>query len=199
MTGTAAAAPITFEGFGGNTIFGDEITGNGLQIATSDGYNFTSSGDHFHFGNGLGGVPVNGTSILLQDRNYVINMVKAGGGAFDLLSGDFGEDVSFGLPATTIRVTGTFSAGGTITQDVVLDGNSALFQNVALPGFTNLVSVTFDGIGNPSTDVVANGFTLDNLNVQDANVVPEPASIISLGIGAVCAFGAVRRRKTAAA
>ena len=61
----AAAALVTFSGFGSDTIIGDEFTGNGLAIGTSSGLKFTSSGDHFHIGSGLGGVPSNGTSILL--------------------------------------------------------------------------------------------------------------------------------------
>jgi hypothetical protein len=173
----AMAQVVTFEGFGANTIFGDELTGNGLNVATSNGFNFTSSGDHFHFGNGLFGVPSNGTSILLQDRSYTINMSRVGGAPFNLISADMGEDVSFSLPATRVDVTGFFSGGGSISTQVLLDGNSNLFQNALFPGFNNLSSATFRGAGNQSLAIEANGFSMDNVLTS---AVPEPTCILLL-------------------
>jgi hypothetical protein len=181
----APAAVVTFEGFGGNTIIGDESTSNGLGVATSDGFQFTSSGDHFHFGNALIGVPSNGTSILLEDRNYTITMTRVGGGAFNLLSADIGEDVSFSLPATRIDVTGFFIGGGSISTQNPLDGNSSAFQLATFPGFNNVTSVTFHGAGNVSTSINGNGFSLDNIQISN---VPEPASVLLMA-STVAALG----------
>jgi hypothetical protein len=185
----SAPARVTFEGFGANRIFGNEIVGDGLEVGTSDGFDFTSSGDHFHFGNGLVSVPSNGTSILLEDRNYLITMTKVGGGLFNLLSADLGEDNGINLSATSIVVTGFFGAGGSITATFTLDGNGSSFQNVAFAGFTNLNRVTFDGIGNPNTSELANVFTLDNINV------PEPVTATLLPAGLLALRGLRRPKK----
>jgi MYXO-CTERM domain-containing protein len=185
VSGTAAT--VTFEGFGGNS----QLSGP----TDSDGYTFSSSVSHFHFGNGLVGVPSNGTSILLQDRNATITMTQVGGGAFDLLGADFGEDVSFSASATSIRVIGFFVGGGSTSFDVALDGNSSLFETVLLSGFTNLSSATFTGLGG-SQEPNANGFTLDNIQAQ-ASAVPEPSSVALALIGlAALTAGRLRRRSS---
>ena len=40
------------------------------------------------------------------------------------------------------------------------------FQHASFVGYSNLLSVTFRGTGNPSTSPSANGFTLDNIGVK---------------------------------
>lgn len=188
------ATSITFEGFGGNTIFGNEITGDGLEVATLNGFNFVSSGDHFHIGSGLGSVPSNGTSILLQDRNYSISMSQSSGEPFSLLSADLGENTSYDASAIDIVIQGFFSGGGSITTTYTLDGNSSLFENVFFTGFSDLSYVVFDGTGNGDGDYLVNGFTLDNLVVTSP--IPEPSTFLLLGGGmATLAFYARRKKK----
>jgi hypothetical protein len=191
----AEAAVIAFEGFGATTLFGDENVGNGLAVATSDGFNFVSSGDHFHIGSAPGGAPSNGTGVLLQDRSYSITMSKVGGGVFSLLSADLGEDISSGAGASamSVIVTGFFSGGGSIVQEVALDGDVTSFQNELFVGFTNLTSVVFRGVGFGGPG--ANGFSLDNIEVAEGVVaVAEPGTLALLGLGLV-GIAASHRRK----
>ena len=132
--------------------FGDEDVSNGLEIGRSDGFSFTSSGDHFHMGSEFFRVPVNGTSILLQDREYSITMVNTAGNPFNLLSADMGEDNSYFDSATAIEVEGFFAGGGSIMTTITLDGDASRFQNETFAGFNNLSRVTFDGIGEAGHD-----------------------------------------------
>jgi hypothetical protein len=55
-------AVVMFAGFGLSAFFGDNNPGNGLAVATSDGFNFVSGSDHFHIGT-LPGHSFNGSSI----------------------------------------------------------------------------------------------------------------------------------------
>jgi hypothetical protein len=180
----AYAATVTFEGHS-NTIFGDESIGNGLAVGSNSGYNFTSSGDHFHFLNSSSypTVPQNGTGILLEDRNYSISMTESGGGSFSLQSMNYAGDSSNVAAATSLVVTGFFTAGGSTSTTLGLSGSTFLFSS--LTGFTGLSSVVFDGTGG------GGGFALDNLTVS---AVPEPATCVLSSVGLISLFGCARRR-----
>jgi hypothetical protein len=178
---------VMFEGFGPSAFFGDNNPGNGLEVAVSDGFAFTSGNDHFHIEDDLGGQPSNGTSILLEDQNSAIEMRQIGGGVFDLLSADLAQDNGNADPATGVIVTGFLSGGGSISTTIALPPiPNQGFQHAAFLGYANLLSVTFQGAGNPSLSPSSNGFTLDNINVS---VVPEPSSAVMLGVGAIGLLG----------
>jgi hypothetical protein len=162
-----AATVLTFEGHS-NTIFGDEVTSNGFQVGSYGGFNFTSSGDHFHFlDSKLYAVPQNGTSILDEDRNYSITMTESSNRSFDLLSINYAGDSSITPAATSLLVTGFFSAGGSTSTTLPISGTG--FLSSTLTGFTNLSSVVFDGTGG------GGAFALDNITVS---VVPEPSTCV---------------------
>jgi hypothetical protein len=174
----AGATTITFDGHG-NDIYGDESIGNGLNHQTLAGYDFSSSGDHFHFINmaGSGGAS-NGTSSLLEDRGYSITMSKVGGGSFNLLS-----FLDYSYNGTSLSVTGNLVGGGTVNELFTLS-NSFTARNFT--SFNNLTSVVFQGAGGNA------GFGLENVQVSDA-AVPEPASLALFGVA--LAAMAFRRRK----
>jgi hypothetical protein len=185
---------IMFEGFGPSAFFGDNIPANGLEVAASDCFAFTSGNDHFHIGDMLPGQPFNGTGILLEDQNSAITMTRVGGGMFDLLSADLAQDNSNADQATGVIVMGFFGGGGSISKIVAIPATpNSGFRHPSFVGYTNLLSVTFQGTGSPSASLSSNGFTLDNIGVN-TGTVPEPASLTMLGMGFLSILVYARRR-----
>ena len=187
----AHATVLTFEP-SSNTIFGNENVGDGLAVGSWGGYDFTSSGDHFHFidSPSFSTLPNNGTGILSEDRNYSISMVEGLGGSFDLLGLDMAGNNDNGSAALSLLITGYFTGGGTISTSITLL-SAASFQSELLAGFSGLDKVTFDGIGG------GGGFALDNINVVPASV-PETSSMLMLiGMGVLPLIAARKRLKNA--
>jgi hypothetical protein len=187
---------VTFEGFGPSAFFGDNNSGNGLEVALSSGFAFTSGNDHFHIGDDFPGQPSNGTGILLEDQNSAITMTQVGHGAFNLLSADLAQDNANAAPASGVIVTGFFSGGGLISTTVALSPPpNSVFQHASFVGYTNLLSVTFRGTGEPNPSPSSHGFTLDNIGVTTSTgTVPEPASLTMLGMGSLIILVYARSR-----
>lgn len=188
----------------------DSAPGSGNPIITSyaeSGFTFTSS--HMHTVDSpticlYGGCVDDGTTYLSEEAGSLggpITMSSTNGSAFNLLGFDGAEvflDAAAasagGFPnANMINVVGTLMGGGTVSALLSLDGLAdgaggiADFQSFNLAGFTNLSSVVFSGL----TDTGGTGgISLDNLNVAS---VPEPGSLLLLGIG-LLGFSVVRRR-----
>lgn len=177
----ANATVVDFNGFS-NTQWGDENSGNGLTVKTSNGYAFVSSGDHFHFIDMAGyGGPSNGTSSLLEDRGYSITMSKVDGASFNLMN-----FLDFSYGGTQLSVTGNFMGGGSVNSVVSI--SNAAFTSEAFSTFNNLSSITFQGLGGNG------GFGLENVTVSEGSTVPEPTSIALFGL-ALAAMAVVRNKR----
>ena len=168
------------------TIDFEEITsGNCRFIGTS----FTSQGFLFTKGNASSsgyfscnaGVVGNNTSPGMIDANHTSNPIMSlvGGGTFSVQSFDAGA--RFSNTATSLFVSGQKLGGGTVST--TLNFNGTVFETFNLTGFTNLTSISWLGQGAPSVSE----FIFDNIVVNEAAAIPEPASFAFLAL-ALAAF-----------
>jgi hypothetical protein len=190
----AHAATITFNSEPGGFIpAGSSQTVEGFDFQVDNG---TSAFGAFSL---QGDLINNGTRNLFLANHSLLTLSQNGGGSFDLIGFDLaGSWVDPGLWsrwASSVDVTGFFSAGGSITTNISLPG-TAIFETKNLIGFTGLSSVVFaPRINGGSSSQFDYEFTLDNIVVADSSV-PEPATLLLLGAGLAAA--AARRRSTRA-
>lgn len=193
----AQAALVTFE---------DVAVSAGTLTTDTDivsgGFRFDSGSNHSHRSRDYFGGVANGSTIFTVDGfngTNVLTLTQVGGGAFNLGSLQMAEHV---IPsngnASVVRLVGTLLGGGTVSTNLALDGiydgagGVADFQTFAI-NFANVTSISFSAISGSGD----RGFSLDNLNTSLTNAVPEPTSLLLVGLGLV-ACGLARRRKTAA-
>ncbi len=198
---TLHATQITFEGFPYVTAF---FPGESLS---SQGFVFQNLGSHpvEVSGNIPAGIPScsppcadNGTQYLLTQVDGLLRLTHSTGQPFALSSLDAAESFS-GLPefwARQVVVTGEVVGGATAQAlfdlDLINDGTGGVsdFQTFALPPtFSDLTALTIAGAGN----VGRNDFSIDNLRLT---VVPEPNSVVLLGLGGLGLTCAFRRSKS---
>ncbi len=203
VAATAHAAPITVD-------FEDVPETTQSASATSRGFDFAGdSGGFLFYTDGAACGPrcaSNGTRTLLAagtafGSSSQVTLTRNGGGTFVLTGLDAGEMFSGGNPryaAAQIDYSeflgGLLVASGSIVLDGIIDGPGGLpdFQSFSVPGAL-VDTIRFVGAGGTSGN---NGFSLDNLTIQDAIAVPEPSSLLLVGLGLAGLAGA-RRRKAA--
>ena len=106
---------------------------------------------------------------------------------FTLTSIDVGE-FNPGDNLASVTITGTLSAGGTVTQTLSVNPTQT-FETNTLTGFSSVTSVTLFGNAAPSGEV---WFQIDNVAFSDAASAPEPASYLLL-LGGVAILALMRR------
>jgi hypothetical protein len=161
--------------------FEDARTYSSNLIATQ-GYQFSSTGCcEFTFGNtAVGGGADNHTKRISYTLDPVV-MTAVDGSAFDVTNLDAGVGNYF-TPGQnySMLLTGARADGSQVTTSLDIDPS---FQNYALSGFTDLVSLSF---GHPGGGVY---LTFDNIAVGPASPAPELSSWAMMLVG----FGAIGR------
>lgn len=184
----AHAAVVDFEDIGlpvGSTdLVGSYVSG---------GFNFTSPSNHIHSNNQSASSfsDSGSTNLMIHDNggnnaNNALTMMQSNGGLFSINSVFLSEGfVGFG--AATVHVLGTLFGGGTVVADFTLDGiidggpgGVADFQTFNFsPAWTNLLSVTFSGVGGTPNE---HSFAVDNIAVNEGGNIPEPGALSLLGL-----------------
>ena len=95
----------------------------------------------------------------------------------------------FGGP-TTVSFVGSLSGGGTVSRNITLPGATNTLTNFTFINFTSLTSLRLT-VTSPASDPYVQ---FDNVTV---GVVPEPASVLLMGIGLLSIGAYARRRRRA--
>ncbi len=139
------------------------------------------------------------TSLFEFYADYTTTLTAAGNAAFTLNSVDLAPLIAGGSGTFNVTFVATFANSSTLSDTcTVSDGSPATLQTCALAGFSNVVSVSFQqGTNIGYFGSQETGFQFDNLVINGATSVPEPATFGLMALGLVAAVASRRRRAVA--
>ena len=164
-----------------------------VNPVTADGYFFSNS-QGTPYGLGVWGRNSSfqadpGFAAVFVNYGYTTTtMTELGGGSFDFNSIDLADVYNTGVPST-IQFTFNYTGGGSVTQNVTLDGlvglQTFLFNRVALDSVVWVTVANDNGWGQ---------FDNVNVNTNVGPAVPEPSTILLLGAG-LAGLGLLGRKR----
>ena len=188
--GNAHAAVITFEDLPVDPV------GTPGGDRTSSGFLFDTLVDHSHIDDGTSWGTGNGTNIMVIDAFGTANNVTfspIGGGPFALTKIDLSKANTFSTTsAQSVEVTANLLGGGTVSTTLALASNFNFTTFMFDSSWTNLSSVSLNGIGATCCgQLPGNYYAIDNIVVA---AVPEPGTLSLFGLGT--AYVISRRRRS---
>jgi hypothetical protein len=195
----AAAGPATADvlNFSSLSQPGNSFVNEGASV-TQDGFTISSSSGALEvWGASSPNLPSLNTADTSLFEFFAGSVTAASnGGTFNLLSIDLAPVLAGGAGSFTVSFEGKRADSSTVSQMfTVNDGTPPALQTFAFSNFTDLVSVSFaqgTNIGFFATQDTA--YQFDNLVVETASSVPEPAAIVLLGTVLAVLAGRYRAR-----
>lgn len=179
VAGQASAAPILLD-FSSGAYANEQFSTFGSDTYNQSGFKLTVMAPGNHLDPGGGGVLTfhNGPVNPVEDNDLILTY---SGGAFDF---------------NGVNIVGFDN----FVNSLELFGSGGQFLSTASTGFTatpTFTNVTFVRFSLPITVSAPSGVTFDSMLVNNAPVaeIPEPASMVLFGLGALGCAGAVRRRR----
>jgi len=195
--GSAQATPINFDDVA--VAVGTEVF-NSVDVI-SGGFVFDTQ-NHSHTANRFWGTDNGGTHLVLDDFLGLnpVTISQVGGAPFALTSLDISDAHSPFGTARQVEVIGNLFGGGTVSRlltldvDIVNGAYGNYFETFMFDaGWGSLSSIVLNGLGGSGG---ADYYAIDNIVVGPAAAVPEPGTLSMLGLGTVCLYRRLRRKRT---
>lgn len=176
---------IDFNGLGANPTVASPFFQDGIQLSSNSGEAFGVVGPE--------STPFNGSpSIFIETPGDSAQITREDGTAFNLTSiavdNLLSNDPFFGtlVEPVSVNFNAITSEGASVTQEFTVDADAGFQTLVFNDSFSNVLSVDFSqGIG------LASGFQFDDVTID---VIPEPASVVLLGLGGFALLGGRGKR-----